>query len=152
MKVEEINDYVDPENVDEILEKIKSCATIKEIDNLIKETFFNWIVEFLDRYSYDYPHLQTNWEIITKQFNIKHAKIMIVDKTVNDNDEKYSLIRVFSEIFTQSGFIVRSKDELFSCKICGGAIPNEETYNKIKETGLSLIPEKWDTKCIDCKL
>ena len=150
MKVEEVNKYRDPDNVNEILEKIKLCSSLKDIEILLKEVYPDWIIEFLQKYSYDYPHLQMNWENMTKNFNIKHAQIMIVDEVIKENKENYSLLIIFSEIFTRSGFIVRGKDELFPCRICGSAIPNEEIYNKIKESKIEFIPSKWQKNCVNC--
>ena len=46
--------------------------TLKEVEELVREIFATWIIKFLNRYSFDYPHLQYNWENMTQQFNIKH--------------------------------------------------------------------------------
>jgi hypothetical protein len=73
---------------------------------------------------------------------------MIVDY-LNTGDD-YSLIKIFSEIYTISGFIVRSKDELFPCSVCNKAIPNRETFNKIKELDIYLPISDWDNTCFYC--
>ena len=151
MKVQELYDYSDPENKDEIIEKIRYCKTLKDIETLIIETFPNWIIKFSNKYSNDYPHLQSNWENISKEFKIKNCQIIIVDKVIKENDEKHTLLIIFAELFTRSGFIVRDKDELIVCEVCNAAIPCEETYNMMKEKGIELPINEWNPYCSECK-
>ncbi len=142
-----LNNYSDPSNLESILESIKTLPTIKDILDLVKSVFPSWIVCFLKKFSNDYPHMETNWNILIKNHNIRKGQIMIVDYLIDDDNHK--LINIFTEIFTQAGFVVRTKYELFPCETCNSAIPSLAFYNKMKEQKLN-IPEKWDKKCSNC--
>ena len=61
--------YIDPENTQEILEKIKTLPMLGDVKVILEETFPNWIVGGTFSYSKDYPHLQKNWEKICHQNN-----------------------------------------------------------------------------------
>lgn len=139
--------YIDPENVQEIIENVKNCPTIKDINDLINKIFPDWILYYLVKYSDDYPHLEYNWNSTVKTYNLRKGKILIVDEIVKD--DSHLLIDLFCNIYTQIGFIVRTKDEILPCKVCDKAIPSQESYNKMKELNMN-IPEKWDSKCINC--
>ncbi len=54
--------YTDPENIEDIFEKIKEAKTIKDVKELIDRTFPTWIVNFTNSYSSDYACLQNNWQ------------------------------------------------------------------------------------------
>ena len=144
------NIYKDPENKEEILEKIRNCATLKDIEELIKEVYPTWILYYISAFSHDYPHLQSNWEYATKQNNIKKGQILIVDY-FNQDDENIDLIKIFCEIFTMSGFMVRTKDELTPCKVCNLGIPSLDIYNKMKEVPTLKILDEWSDTCTTCK-
>lgn len=139
--------FIDPPNVNEIIERVKKCPTMKDINDLLYEIYPKWIVLYLERYSDDYPQLQNNWEFITSKHNIKKCQMVIVQKMINDDSHK--LIQLFAEIYSLSGFIVRSKDEIIPCEKCFSAIPNIETYEKMKNEGLP-VPERWLRVCQNC--
>jgi len=144
------NKYKDLDNYDLIFEKIKELKTIGEIYDLIKKLYPEWIMFFLKSYSNDYPHLQKNWEMVTKKNNIKNTDIMIVEYLVLD--ENHKLINIFCEILTSAGFIVRSIEELFPCDVCNRAIPSENTFNLMKEKDIKLPIEKWSKICSGCSV
>jgi hypothetical protein len=150
-EIEEIyvDNFKDPENVEDIKETLKTLPTMKDILDLINKVFPNWIVTFFDKYSNDYPHLDKNWELITKELNIPKSQILIVENIYNKDDEEHLLINLFCDIFTRSGFIVRRKNEIFPCEVCNAAIPNNESYNKMKESNIQ-VPETWTQKCTTC--
>ena len=139
--------FVDPLNVTEIIKDIKKCPLIKDIYKLQLEIYPKWILLYLDKYSDDYPHLQNNWENITKEYNISKCQMVIVDKLIND--DKHTLINIFAEIYTRAGFIIRTKDEIIPCEKCFSAIPNIETYETMKCDGLP-VPEYWLRVCQGC--
>ena len=143
-----MNKLKDPDNKEEIKVKITQCPTLKEIIDLINNTFPEWIVTFLDKYSDDYFHLQENWNIITKKFNTNMKKIIIVEDIIDD-EEDYELIQIFSDIFRKLGFIIRAKCEIVPCIVCKSAIPHKPSYDKMKELGLK-VPDSWTNKCINC--
>jgi hypothetical protein len=140
--------YKDPENRDEILDKIKDCETLKDINELIKEVYPTWIVNFIDNYSTDYPHLQANWKYVVREMNIKKGQILLIDDYKSDDDHK--LIQIFFDIYTSLGFIVRKKDELIPCNICHRAIPNETLFKKMKDAKLNLKIDTWSSTCSTC--
>jgi hypothetical protein len=39
--------YEDPKNTEDIIENIKNCPTIKEINDLVELTFPKWILYYL---------------------------------------------------------------------------------------------------------
>ena len=142
------NKFIDPENIKDIEEKIKNCPTIKDINDLVNITFPTWIVGFIDKYSDDYSHLNTNWELLSKKnININPTQIIIVDNILYDDNHK--LIQIFIDLYTMVGFLVRTKNDVFICKICNKAIPNLEMYKRMKEMNIN-VPEKWSNKCSKC--
>ena len=145
--IEEEDIFIDPPNLNEIIDIIKNCPTMKDINDLLYEIYPRWIILYLDRYSDDYPHLQNNWENITSQYNTKKCQIVIVDKIINDDN--HTLINIFAEIYTKCGFIIRTKDEIIPCEKCFSAIPNIETYENMKKSGLD-VPELWLRVCQKC--
>jgi hypothetical protein len=139
--------FKDPENIEEVKNSLKNCPTLKEVIDLIEKTFPGWIITFLDKYSNDYPHLETNWDIITKETNIHKAKILIVDKI--EEHDNYELIQIFVQLFNKVGFIVREKTEIFPCRVCKSAIPHKASYDKMKELKINVTDE-WSEKCSEC--
>jgi len=143
-----MNTYKDPENKDEILHRLKNSPTLGDIYKLVQEVFPTWIIEFLDNYSYDYPHLRYNWVQVAKDANIKPAKIMIVDYIGTGLD--YSLLQHFAEVYTLCGFLVRPKSEIEVCDICNLAIPCKDHWYQMSQLGLD-VPEIWNSTCSRCK-
>ena len=141
--------YKDPKNLDEIVDKIKTLPNIKSIIDLLHEIYPNWILYYLKRYSTDYPHLQANWEYSCKEKKVRPAQIIVVDFFKYTDEHK--LLNIFSEIFTLSGFIVRSKDDIIPCEKCNCAIPTLSRYEQMKTyENLALDVTEWSSKCSTC--
>ena len=139
--------FKDPSNVDEIKEQIINCPTVKDVIEIINSVYPSWLVNTIDDYSEDYPHLTKNWEIICAKFQIQKQKIIVVEDIVNDSE--HTLVKFFADYFTSVGCIVRTKYDIVPCIVCNRGIPNEEIYNKMKELEMN-VPEKWLAKCINC--
>jgi hypothetical protein len=143
-----MNSYKDPENKIDIKQKITTLQTLKEIEDYINEIYPGWIVCYVNRYSYDYPHLESNWDYICAKNKTKRGQILIVDDIFEGDD--YSILKIFINIFILSGFIVRTKDELFVCEKCNSAIPNKETFEKMKDSNIEMKIKEWNNKCSSC--
>jgi len=143
--------YKDPENVLEIMERLKTLPTLKEVKELIDEVFPTWFISVLPRYSKDYEGFQINWVNVSNMANVRTAQIVIVDDMVFD--ESHNLIRTFAELLTRSGFSVRRKEEFIPCEKCGNALPTREmyeVYKKVQEESRIELPENWSNKCKNC--
>ena len=57
---------ISEEHVLEVENKIKNAPTMKEIWNIINETFPNWVINISDCYSEDYIHLEQNFNYLKK--------------------------------------------------------------------------------------
>lgn len=145
---ESLTSYQDPENVEELIERIKECETHDKVVDLINEIFPGWILGWPKRYCADYPHLQNNWEFVCKKSGTKTLSVIIVDQIIFD-DPKHSLIKLFCELLTVFGHSVRRKEEFIACKICGDAIPTQIVYNQFCERKIS-VPSCFMVKCQNC--
>jgi hypothetical protein len=143
-----IDNFIDPRNTPQIIEKIKSLPTLGDIKPLLDETFPDWIIGSMTEYSSDYPHLQRNWETICKTAKIKPVGIVIVKDIVFDDN--HTLIQMFAETLTKAGFVVRRKGELMPCDNCNSAIPHPNLYDKMKLGGLP-VPKRWARTCMNCR-
>ena len=140
--------YEDPENIQEIIKDIFQLKTVKEIIDLLKTIYPDFVIAFLNNYSKDYPHFENNWKGMCLTLNVKPAQIIIVDDY--EDNSNYLLLKTFAELLTQSGFIIRKYTEFNPCSVCNLAIPSPIIYNKLKESKIK-VPEVWDTKCSSCK-
>jgi hypothetical protein len=140
--------FQDPENVDEIVEKIKECENHDQVVDLINETFPGWILGWPKRYSVDFPHFQNNWEYVCKKSGTKTLSIIIVD-TIVFNDPKYKLVKMFCEILTLFGHSVRRKEEFIGCKVCGDVIPSQMVFQQLVERKVTTL-DCWMVKCRGC--
>lgn len=141
------NTYLDPQELLEILDKIRTFSTVKEVVDFINEIYPGWIITVLNRYSTDYRQIERNWITIAEKNNNRTAQIIIVDEIIFD--DKHILVRTFAELLTRAGFSVRQKNEWFPCSVCNSALPEKWIYDKLKENNVS-IPENWDRKCSSC--
>lgn len=142
-------EYLDPDNVMSIKEEIKNAPNLGSLKAIVDRVYPNWIKGVMTDYSNDYPELKKNWYEVCEKNNTSPKQIMLVDFI--SFDPQYSLISIFSEILTLSGFCVRSKQEIFPCMICEKAIPQVHIYNLLQKNGNSKIPRVWRTSCEDCK-
>ena len=88
--------------------------------------------------------MQQNWHAAAKHYNIKPTQILIVEY-LND---KHKLISIFAELFTLSGFIVRSKSQLQPCNKCMNAIPTKQYFDILKKN--IKIEIEWKPHCSEC--
>jgi hypothetical protein len=51
--------------------EVNELPTIKDVFDLIQSKYPNWIVDLVDRYSEDYPHLQNNWKKLAEISKMK---------------------------------------------------------------------------------
>ena len=65
-------------------------------------------------------------------------------------DQEHTLLRVFCDILTRTGFCVRKQDDLISCRVCNTAIPCKELYELLRIKNVR-IPEKWSDTCSSCE-
>lgn len=133
--------YEDPENASEILELLKRAKTMKEVLDLASDTFPDWIITCLPRFSPDYPHLTANWHNLCTKMGVVPAQVMIVEY-VSLGDSKNSLIAHFGECFTRAGFAVRAKTEYVPCSESSCAVPSFKAWKTMKDMGLS-VPGTW---------
>jgi len=143
--------YSDP-SAKEVQEYLKEFSTLKtkgQVLKFIHEVFPGWIMEILDGYSSDYPHLQKNWETICEKIgnNITPQKIILVSDI--PLDEKHTLLHTISESITRNGFVVRRVTEFIRCQNCRRAIPAYSVWKMMKEKNLPT-PEKWSVYCTSC--
>lgn len=136
--------FKNPENHEDILERIKTCPTLKEVTMLLNEVFPQWIIGGYERFSDDYSDLQNNWEKTCEKSGVKPTTILNVHNYLED--EEHTLIRTFCEVFSASGFHVRKDAELYPCQVCGLALLSKEMY---EITNISE-PSVWSDRCSKC--
>jgi hypothetical protein len=140
-----MSNYEDPENYESILEEIKNAPTLREVHDIVKRVYPDWIVCLLDGFSKDYQHLDKNWRKVCVQMKVRPTKVMIVNNFEHNNDNM-KLVNIFCEIFTKSGFSVKKSSEYIPCVNCQYAIPVPEVYDRFKNSRFS-IPDKWKDVC-----
>lgn len=142
--------FKDPKNKEEILEKLKNCPTMKDVMDLINQTFPEWFVGVISKYSDDYPHLTENWQELCKERNVKPAQIVICQDFFQ-SEKGYSVLNAFIECLTIVGFSVRRNCEYFPCSKCHSAIPTKGvwmTFQDYKDD--VVIPAEWKKTCSMC--
>lgn len=141
--------YKDPANVQEIMEKMKSLPTMREMNDLIEEVFPDWFVTFMIKYSPDYPTLTTNWKKICDIAKIQPTYVMIVEEILSD--ENHLLLNAFADCYTKAGFSVRRKREFIPCQKCNDiAVPSQNMWNVLKKHYIP-IPTVWSNMCAECR-
>lgn len=114
--------FTDPENKEEIYSKIQQVTNASEIYSLVDRVFPEWIIEECIDYEPCYTTFRNNWHKVSKQFLQEPKKILIVNQIVfEDPGNQYTILKMFCEILTRTGFCVRRKEELKKCKDCGMA-------------------------------
>lgn len=156
--------YKDPENKQEILDRIKQSRTIGDVLNLANEVFPGWVVGISKSYCKDYPSLTNTWITTCKNANVPRAQIIIVkemdtdyiaDKVMSmkkfDTSKTFeiSLITYFCECFTVAGFSVKSIYEISMCPVCDCAVPTKEMWELLKKNN-TVVPNEWSKKCVNC--
>ena len=142
------NDYKDPRNKDQILNKLKSAKTLKDIEVLVKKTFPTWIIGFIDDYSDDYSMFKKNWVKICGELKTKPTQIMVVEQLFEGKE--FSLLNIFADTYTRVGFNVKRIVEIMPCKVCGKALLRQPVYQLLKDKDCKDIPNKWSDVCSKC--
>ena len=140
--------YLDPPNAIEIIEKIKGLPTIGDVKALINEVFPSWWILTSNEYSKDYPHLIQNWKSLCDSIGVKPFQILLVDDLLYDDN--HTVIRMFAECLTSSGFIVRRNCDYLQCSICKSCIPSQEIWTIFNQKKLN-IPLRWSEICGGCQ-
>ena len=136
--------YIDPDNMDEIIQELAEKRTLKDVIDYIDVIFPEWIVSFSEKYSDSYPLLTESWKKACDELQVKPTQIMIVDKV--DFTEDHKLLTTIGDLFTKAGFSVRSKDHLLPCVKCGSSYPSQSIHTILKEAAKNPdtdVPEKW---------
>ena len=139
--------YSDPENIQDICKDIMKLQTVKEIYDLLLSIYPGIVINVMDSYSNDYPHFEINWSGICDTLKVKKAQIIVLDEY--PEDDSHLLLKIFSEVLTQAGFVLRKYTEFIPCTVCNRALPNNYIYYKLKENKIK-VPESWSTKCSNC--
>jgi hypothetical protein len=143
--------YADPnqETLKRYFDEMKTLYTPTKFQKFIEKVLPGWLLESVDDYSADYPHLKNNWTELCKKASITPEKIIIVKNIYFDKN--HLLMHVICERLTYEGYVVRRENELQLCGKCGNAIPTEDVYKKMKEYNI-VVPEKWSSCCVKCQL
>jgi len=139
--------YRDPRDAVDIIDKFKTLPTIGDVKLFADEIFPGWFISSINEYCADYPYLTDNWDTVCSLTGSKKAQIIIVDDIIDDQD--HTIIKMFAECFTLSGFNVRTKNDYFECSNCGSAIPSFKLWETFKEKKLN-VPETWAPTCKNC--
>lgn len=133
--------YKDPENKDEIIEKLCGIADKKEFQEYVDQILPNWLIYTADDYSVDYPILRENWVKICQMNNVRPQKIVLVYDISFESD--YQVLQKCCEIMTQRGYVIRRSSEFILCHVCHAVIPCKKVWECIK----GGKPKKWLEKC-----
>ena len=144
----ELENFKNPPNHNEVIERIHSARNLGEVCEIIKETFPTWIVGLLKAYSSDYPSLDQNWKEICQKSDCPPTEILLVRELAYD--EAYSLIHRCAELFTKAGFCVRRFKDIIPCSVCNAALPTAFWHERLKSTG-KTVPEVWQNHCLGCE-
>lgn len=144
-----MSQFTDPNNLDIVVQDIKSCRTIGELIELVNNVFSGWIIGLFPRYCYSYPHLTQNWNYICNQNGVQPAMIVIVSYLSDDKD--HSLMNIFLDAFYKAGFVVRLVEHYIPCSSCYQAIvPSRLIYDKFVENNILRLPSIWTSTCREC--
>ena len=146
--------YIDDENKEKNMLKLKSCKTFDEIKELIDEIFPKWMKGLYATYSQDYSFLIFNYVSYCKLLKTVPKGIILVDfipeeKEIHDPTCKYTVLLKCLDIMTVNGFCVRRNIEFFPC-VCQALIPNKSVYINLSFKMPDSVPKKWSDKCAKC--
>lgn len=119
----------------------------EDIFVIIEKYYPNWIEKILDKYSYDYEHLDLNWKKICTMIHILPKKIILVNFI--SFDIEYSILNKVCDFLTKNGYCVRRFDEFVICPVCNNAIPCKIIHDMMKSKNIA-VPETWKEKCTNC--
>ena len=143
-----LNKYMDPPNLKEIQEELKSIQDHSDIRKTIERVFPDWLAHTTDHYSKDYPHFQKNWETMCRVGKLTKQSLVLVE-FLDFNKPNHRLVMDFAEKMTKSGYCVRRLGEFNGCDKCGAAIPVERLWVHLKKLKFP-IPDEWSTHCVEC--
>lgn len=125
-----------------MLNELYELRTIKDVLLKINEKYPGWIVDILSDYSNDYDCLRQSWVTVLTTKSIPRQKIIVVSSISNDDHI------VLAELLSQSGFLIRTSDEIQCCSHpgCGLALITENRFMELKEKNTNLLPH-WLPKC-----
>jgi len=132
---------------DEILNNLTEAKSVADAERIIEKYYPNWLLLSLEKYSDDYPHLQTNWEIICQKLNTVPKKIVLVNEIVFGKTP--TTLNKICDFLTKNGYVVRRSNEFIACSVCEKAIPCIEIWTLFKEKGFQ-VPRLWQNKCQSC--
>lgn len=140
--------FKNPDNYLDIEERLTQCRTMGEVEELVKRTFPTWIVDYLDKYSDDYPNFTENWKKICDKIpsKPKMSKILIVEDIIH-KDKNFSLIQKFAEVYTCAGFSVRRRLEIIPCKKTREGLPSMILFDYMKKNNLTGNILEWSDTC-----
>ena len=141
--------YENPDNTEEILQKLNECKNFFEVQDLIADVFPELIIDQTSEYSPDYSYLESNWENMCKKMGVRQQYIIIVDFIPLINT-KFSLINKFFDTMSRNGFVVRRKEELILCGVCRKALLSANLYNMMKYKNDKRLPKSWSKNCKNC--
>ena len=151
-----MTEFIDPENKDELINKIKTLPSVQDVINFTNELFPSWIVLYASEYSEDYSYFNNNWRVMITLLqqklnnpNIKQEKIILVRDVGLEQNKK--VINTIAEILTCSGFIVRNYTDFRRCEFCEKILPTNEFYDVIKKVNSKNVPSTYLSHCKDCK-
>ena len=127
-----IEKYKNPENTEEILEKLKNVKFGYELFQLIQMTFPTLILNFIKEYSLNYDFLNTIWKERCEKDNVTMKQICIFD-TLGE-DSSYSVSHRFYEYIKNSGFDIKFKTDIIQCTKCKKALPTSSYYKVLSNT------------------
>ena len=136
--------FTDPENVEALLEELKTANNTQEF---IEHVFPGWLIVSLDGYSSDYPHLERNWKTLCSTLKLEPQKIVLVS-TIEFTDN-HRLLKEICEKMTRMGYCVRRAHEFIPCKVCEKAIPIREIHSLLLEKKMP-VPKDWSDHCSSC--
>ena len=143
--------YSDPSDTEmkEIFDRLKNLEKDEEIHELIQEVLPGWIVSIAEEYSPDYPHLTANWKKICKDVKTTPKLIVLVDEIYFD--QNHTVMHIFCERMTRSGYVVRRTAEFALCPVCKKVRPNKQMHKFMVEKQPNLpIPRHWFESCLKC--
>lgn len=141
--------FNNPEDVERIVDIIKSTKTIGDMFELVNNVFEGWLIGLIPRYCKSYPHLTQNWHYICRQNGVRPTMIVIVSYL--SDDKEHSLMNIFLEAFYKAGFVVRLVEHFVPCPTCNEVVvPTNFIYDKFVENNISTVPSVWTPTCSEC--
>lgn len=144
------------EHLKKLLEENESKEDV-HIFEVIKKIIPNWIIKRTDFYVKKYDNLQHNWVKVCTEWKTTPKEILLVEyipNIENEDFEKYSILKRIIDSLTFNGYVVRSINDMTTCKKCNGAMLTETAYNFFKQINkdknISSWTKEWSDVCESC--